>query len=80
MIKDGRIESKTFTKTPPLYLSRISCHDPKVLKSITKGLGYRLRLTNSQNETFRESVELYSRAMALSVYKYEMVKQELLKN
>ena len=79
MIKNGRIEFKTFTKTPPLYLNKISCHDPKIFKSIPKGVGHRLRLTNSTNETFRENVELYYRAMALSGYDYQMVKRELLK-
>ena len=79
MLKNGRIEWKTFTKTPPLYLHKISCHDPKVFQSIPKGVGYRLRLTNSTNETFRENVELYSRAMAVSGYNYQTVKRELLK-
>ena len=79
MLKDGKVEYKTFTKTPPLYLNRISCHDPKVFKSIPTGVGYRLRLTNSTDETFRENVELYSRAMATSGYDYQQVKRELLK-
>ena len=35
--------------------------------------------TNSINETFRENVELYSRAMAVSGYNYQTVKKELLK-
>ena len=78
MIKDGRVEWKTFTKTPPLYLNRLRCHDPKVFQSIPKGVGYRIRLTNSNNETFREYVELYSRAMATSGYSYQKVKKELL--
>ena len=32
MIVDGKIEWKTFTKTPPVYLHRKSCHDPLVFK------------------------------------------------
>ena len=79
MIKDGNVEWKTFTKTPPLYLNKISCHDPKVFKSISTGVGYRLRLTNSTNATFRENVELYSTAMATSGYDYHSVKAEMLK-
>ena len=79
MIKEGRVEYKTYTKTPPLYLNKISCHDPKVFQSIPTGVGYRLRLTNSTNETFRENVELYSRAMATSGYDYQTVKRELMK-
>ena len=79
MMKEGRVEWKTYTKTPPLYLNRISCHDPKVFQSIPTGVGYRLRLTNSSNETFKENVELYSRAMATSGYDYQKVKKEMLK-
>ena len=79
MIKDRRVEWKTFTKTPPLYLNRISCHDPKVFEGISTGVGYRLRLTNSTNETFRENVELYSRAMATSGYDYQKVKKRAFK-
>ena len=78
-IKDGNIELRTFTKTPPLYLHRKSCHDPKIFKSIPTGVGHRLRLTNSKNETFRENVELYARSMAHSGYDYQMVKREMLK-
>ena len=77
-IKDGRIEYQTFKKTPPLYLHKISCHDPSVFKSIPRGLGHRLRLTNSTNQTFRENVELYSKAMAVSGYNYHKVKKELM--
>ena len=67
MIKNGRIEWKTYTKTPPLYLSRMSCHDPQIFKGIPKGVGYRLRLTNSNNETFKEDVELYSRSLGMTI-------------
>ena len=78
-IVDGRIVWKTFTKTPPLYLVKISCHKLKVFQSILKGIGHRLRITNSTDETFKENVELYSRAMAVSGYDYKPVKRELLK-
>ena len=79
MIKDGEIQWKTYTKTPPLFLHRSSCHDPLVFKGIPKGVGHRLRLTNSTKESFKESVEEYSRSMATSGYKYKHVKNELMK-
>ena len=79
MMKNGRIEWKTFTKTPPLYLSKISCHDPQIFKGIPRGVDYRLRLTNSTKETFIQNVELYSRSMAISGYDYQMVKREIMK-
>ena len=79
MIKDRRIQWKTFTKTPPVYLSRISCHDPNVFKGIPKGIGYRIRITNSTNETFLENVDMYSRALAASGYNYQTMKNELKK-
>ena len=71
MIKDGKIEWKTYTKTPPLYLHRKSCHDPSVFKGITKGVGVRLRMTNSTEEGFSENVELYSRSLAMSGFKHK---------
>ena len=46
MLKDGEIQWKTYTKTPPLFLQRSSCHDPLIFKGIYKGVGHRLRLTN----------------------------------
>ena len=76
MIKNGRIEWKTYTKTPPLYLHRRSCHDPSVFKGITKGVGIRLRMTNSTAEGFTENVELYSRSLAMSGFKYKKVKED----
>ena len=79
MLKDGVIEWKTYTKTPPLYLHRTSCHDPSVFKGIAKGVGTRLRMTNSTQEGFKENVELYSKAMASSGYKYQNVKKDLMK-
>ena len=75
MIKDGEIQWKTYTKTPPLFLQRSSCHDPMVFKGITNGL----RLTNSTKEGFEETVEEYSRALATSGYKYKQVKKYLMK-
>ena len=36
MIKNGRIEWKIYIKTPPLYLSKISCHDPQIFKGIPR--------------------------------------------
>ena len=78
-IVDGKIEWRTFAKTPPLYLSKISCYDPSVFKSIPKGVGYRVRVTNSKTESFKENVELYSKALAVSEFDYQSVKKELLK-
>ena len=38
MLKDGKIETKIFTKSEPVYVGPSSCHDPKVFKSIFKGV------------------------------------------
>ena len=38
MIVDGRIESRVFTKSAPVYLPPNSCHDPTVLKGFYSGL------------------------------------------
>ena len=76
---EGYIEWKTFTKKPPLYLSRISCNDPSVFKGISKGVGHRLRMRNSSDKTFVENVEMYDRAMAMSGYNYQNVKKDMIK-
>ena len=77
--QEGYIKWRKITKTPPLYLSRISCHDPSVFKGIPKGVSHMLRMTNSTDKTFIENVELYARAMALSGYNYQNVKKEMMK-
>ena len=44
MIENGKIEWKNFKKTPPVYVSPDSCHDPSVKGAIVKGVGHRLRI------------------------------------
>ena len=46
MLRGGKIEWKTFTKTPPVYLHKQSCHDVKVFNGIFKGVALRIRETN----------------------------------
>ena len=58
MIKDGKIQTKIFTKSEPVYVGPTSCHDPKVFKSIFKGVGLRLRLNCSNDEDFDSAVDL----------------------
>ena len=80
MIKEGKIETRIFTKSEPIYVGPTSCHDPKVFKSIFRGVGLRLRLNCSEEKDFEAAVEKYSRAMAISGYKYNKAKSELLKS
>ena len=47
MLKNGRIETKIFTKSDPIYVRPSFCHDPKLFKSIFKGVGLRIRLNCS---------------------------------
>ena len=79
MLKDGSIEWKVFTKTPPVYLSPKSCHDPQVFKGIHKGVGHRLRINSSTDQYFEEAVEEYSQAFTVSCYSYKKTKNELMK-
>ena len=69
MIRDGRIETRIFTKSEPIYIGPKSCHDPKVFKSIFTGVGLRIRLNCSQDMDFDIAVEKYSRAMSEFKYK-----------
>ena len=59
MLKDGKIQTKIFTKSEPVYVGPTSSHDPKVFKSIFKGVGLRLRLNCSNDEDFDTAVELF---------------------
>ena len=69
-----------FTKSEPIYVGPKSCHDPKVFKSIFNGVGLRIRLNCSEDEDFDLAVEKYSKAMAVSGYKYQKAKSELMKS
>ncbi len=77
MIKNGKIEWKTYSKTPPVYLHKHSCHDPKVFNGIYKGVALRVRETNSTDEAFDATVEQFSRAFANSGHSYHKAKKEL---
>ena len=79
MVKNGKIETKIFTKSDPIYLGPTSCHDPKVFKSIFRGVGLRIRLNCSQDEDFEKAVEVYSKSLAISGYKFQTARSELLK-
>ena len=79
MLKDGKIQTRIFTKSEPVYVGPTSCHDPKVFKSIFKGVGLRLRLNCSNDEDFDTAVELYSKSLTISGYKYQTARSELLK-
>jgi hypothetical protein len=80
MIKDGKIETRRFTKSEPIYIGPKSCHDPKVFKSIFTGVGLRLRLNCSKDADFDSAVEKYSRALAVSGFKFQKAKSELMKS
>ena len=78
MIENGKIEWKNFKKTPPVYVSPDSCHDPSVKGAIVKGVGHRLRINSSKTEYFDESVEETARAFKISGYNYQETKKGLL--
>ena len=80
MLKDGKIETKIFTKSEPVYVGPSSCHDPKVFKSIFKGVGLRIRLNCSEDKDFDEAVESYSKALAISGYNFQTARSELMKS
>ena len=79
MLKSEKIETNIFTKSDPIYLGPSLCHDPKVFKSIFKGVGLRIRLNCSKDEDFDEAVEVYSKSLAISGYKDQTARSELLK-
>ena len=66
-LEDGKIESKVYTKSPPIYLHPASCHDPAVFKGLVSGVGRRLRLNCSKDADFDEACLQYARAFAISL-------------
>ena len=78
MIVDGKIESRVFTKSAPIYLPPNSCHDRSVYKGLYKGVGLRLRLNCSRDEDFDKAVEEYSKAFAISGHNYQQARSELM--
>ena len=79
MIDNGRIEWRNHRKTPAVYVSPDSCHDPLVKKAIVKGVGQRLRINSSKTEYFLESVEETAKSFKICGYNYQNTKKELLK-
>ena len=76
-IENGKIESKVYTKTEPIYLNPSSCHI-SVYKGFYKGVGLRLRLNCSKDEDFDQAVETYSRAFAISGHNYQKARAALM--
>ena len=77
-IEEGKIKSKVFTKSEPIYLPPNSCHDPAVFKGFYKGIGQRLRLNCTTDDDFLEAVEHYAKALAISGHKYQKARSALL--
>ena len=77
MIKEGKIETRIFAKSDPIYINPESCHDPVVFKSIYKGVGLRLRLNCSKDEDFDKAVEKYAKSFAVSGHNHRKAKFEL---
>ena len=67
MLKNGKIETRIFSKSEPIYLNPDSCHDSSVFKSIFTGVGLSLRLNCSKDKDFDKAVKKYSSAFAASL-------------
>ena len=70
-LEDGKIQTKVYNKSEPIYLHPSSCHDTSVFKGLVSGVGRRLRLNCSKDEDFREAVVHYARAFAVSGHSYQ---------
>ena len=69
-LENGKIQSKVYTKSEPIYLHPSSCHDPAVFKGLVSGVARRLRLNCSKDSDFEEAAEHYARAFAISGHSY----------
>ena len=77
MIVNGKVETRVFKKSEPIYIDPKSNHDPSVFKALYKGVGLRLRLNCSRDEDFDKAVLEYSKAFAVSGHNYRRAKFEL---
>eukprot|EP00745_Piridium_sociabile_P028914 TRINITY_DN46767_c1_g1_i5.p1 TRINITY_DN46767_c1_g1~~TRINITY_DN46767_c1_g1_i5.p1 ORF type:complete len:381 (-),score=50.73 TRINITY_DN46767_c1_g1_i5:160-1302(-) len=76
---NGYIKTDVFSKNSHSYLPPHSCHAPSVFKGLISGVGIRLRMLCSDDDTLEERVDEYAKYFCLSGWKYKKAKQELKK-
>ena len=68
-IVNGLIETDVFSKNCHSYLPPYSCHAPSVFKGLISGVGSRLRMLCTDDQTLEERLNEYSKYFCMSGWK-----------
>ena len=78
-ITNTKIETDVNSKHCHSYLNKNSCHPPSVFKGLLIGVGTRLRMLCSEDETLAERVKEYAKYFCMAGWKYNFALKELQK-
>ena len=76
-IKEGKLVTDVFSKHNHCYLPPNSCHPPSTFKGLIYGVGTRLRMICSEEETLQERIKEYSDFFELSGWDKQKARKEL---
>jgi hypothetical protein len=77
VIDQGKIKTDVFSKHCHSYLPPNSCHAPSVFKGLISGVGTRLRMICSEDQTLKERIEEYAEHFETSGWNKKHVLKEL---
>ena len=76
-IREGKIITDVFSKHCHSYLPPTSCHAPAVFKGLISGVGTRLRMICSEDDTLENRIQEYARYFAMAGWEYSTALREL---
>ena len=77
-IKDGKITTDIYSKHNHSYLPPTSCHSPAVFKGLIQGMGVRLRMIVSEDDTLETRINEYSDHLEKSGWNRALAKERLI--
>ena len=75
--ENGKLKTDIFSKNSHSYLPPNSCHNPSMFKGIARGMGRRLRLICSDDDSLKQRILEYTQHLVDSGWKRGMAKREL---
>ena len=75
--EDGKLETDVFSKNSNSYLPPFSCHAPSVFRGVAMGIGTRLRMLVSNNDTLQERVKEYAKYLTMSGWSWKRALREI---
>ena len=76
-LENGTITTDVFSKNCNSYLPPTSCHAPSVFKGLISGVGTRLRMLCSDDETLQQRIKEYAGYFELSGWNRSLAEREL---